>query len=175
MGKLIGVLLIIAAVCGLALALIYGQTSLIIEKQKQLALNESCKAVLPADNYRQMPENGSFYEALNSESKIVGWCLKTQTKGYGGTIQLLVGVDQGKSITGIKVLEHNETPGLGSRMTEDSFLGQFKAKKLNNLELTKIKSEDKIQAIAGATISSRAVTEGVFRDIEALLKIIEKK
>jgi electron transport complex protein RnfG len=74
--------------------------------------------------------------------------------GYGGPIVLLVGVDtkEGK-ITGLKVLEHQETPGLGSNVAEAGFLSQFLGKSLES----PFRVGEDVQAVSGATISSRAV------------------
>ena len=62
------------------------------------------------------------------------------------------------------MLEHNETPGLGDNASKPKFRDQFKGKKIDSLEVTKEHSDTKhIQAMTGATISSRAVTRGVKR------------
>ena len=65
------------------------------------------------------------------------------------------------------VLEANETPGLGDRGAKSPFKDQFKGKKLENLEVTKEAGvKDKIQAMTGATISSRAFTLGVKQAVQ---------
>ena len=91
--------------------------------------------------------------------------LISDTSGYGGKIKLMVGIDAEKgTITGIKVLSHSETPGLGARSTEPEWQAQFKGKSLkNDLVVTKqdpTKDND-IRAITAATITSRAVVTGV--------------
>lgn len=65
------------------------------------------------------------------------------------------------------VLEANETPGLGDKGAKSPFKDQFKGKKIAGLEVTKDRSaKDKIQALTGATISSRAFTLGVKEAVE---------
>jgi len=163
-------LLLVALICALTLALIYKQTAPVIEKQKEILFNRSCKEVLVADTYVQQEDYPAWYEATDDQGKVRGGCLKVSTKGYGGKIQLLAGVDNQGKITGIKILEHNETPGLGSQMQEPKFLDQFKGKTFQDIILVKQKTDKNIQAITGATISSKAVTDVIAQEVEALLK-----
>ncbi|MCP4650598.1 MAG: RnfABCDGE type electron transport complex subunit G [PVC group bacterium] len=180
--RLSGALLIVAMVCALTLALIYKQTAPVIEKQKQMLLERSLKAVLEADSYEKQEEKGlEYYEAYSRDGSQLGWCLPLTSKGYGGNMQLLVGVDNTGDITGVSVLEHKETPGLGSKIVEKSrketeapFLKQFKSKNAENLMLVKGKSSTNIQAITGATISSKAVTDGVREGVKEFLKAKRK-
>ena len=70
------------------------------------------------------------------------------------------------------MLEHNETPGLGDNASKPKFRDQFKGKKIDSLEVTKEHSDTKhIQAMTGATISSRAVTRGVKEAVEKAAKL----
>ncbi|MCK5426530.1 MAG: FMN-binding protein, partial [Thermodesulfovibrionia bacterium] len=73
----------------------------------------------------------------------------------------------------ITILAHAETPGLGDEIEEDYFLSQFEGKRADNLVVIKGETEDKIEAISGATISSRAVTEdGVRKGVEMLRETV---
>lgn len=176
--KLSGVLLIVALGCALTLAVIYGKTAPLIEKQKQVLLENSLRSILKAHSYKEQNDIApSYYTAYDEAGNVVGWCLQLASQGYAGKIQLLVGVDMERRITGIKVLEQKETPGLGSkineleyRQTEPAFLKQFKNKKADELILVKGKTEKNIQAVTGATISSKAVTEGVRKGLEGFFK-----
>ena len=177
MFKLSMSLLVVAFVCALTLALIYQQTAPVIEQQKQMLLEKSLQSVITADSYEKKEENGLCYEAKDSQGKIIGWGLPLSGKGYGGQIQMLVGVDKSGKITGIKVLEHNETPGLGSKIneieyqqTEAKFLKQFKDKPIEDVILIKGSTEKNIQAITGATISSKAVVDAVQKGVKDFLK-----
>jgi electron transport complex protein RnfG len=170
-------LLAVAFVCALTLSLIYKQTAPIIEEQKQILLEKSLQSVIKAESYEKKQTDVLFYEAKNSQGQIIGWALPMSAKGYGGDIQLLVGIDKQENITGVKVLEHKETPGLGSKIseieykqTEPEFLKQFKNKPVDDIVLTKNKTEKNIQAITGATISSKAVTEAVRLGAREFLK-----
>lgn len=93
-------------------------------------------------------------------SATIGYCVITSTKGFGGDISLAVGVKPDGTAAGVKVLSMSETPGLGTRTGEDSFLSQFKGK------TSDISLGSNISAVAGATISSKAVFAGVKAALE---------
>lgn len=172
----------VALVCALTLALIYQKTVPIIEQQKQMLLEKSLQYVLAADSYKKHEGDMLYYEAKNTQGDIIGWALPLSGKGYGGNIQLLVGVDINENISGVQVLGHSETPGLGSKIneieykqTESKFLKQFKTKNIQDIVLIKGQTDKNIQAITGATISSKAVVEAVRLGIDKFLKTREVK
>jgi electron transport complex protein RnfG len=70
----------------------------------------------------------------------------------------------------INILHQGETPGLGDEISTDPFMEQFRGKDLDHLVVIKGETEDKIQAITGATISSRAVTNGVKDGVKMLME-----
>lgn len=106
---------------------------------------------------------------VDQEKKLSGWVVKTRGQGYADKIDLLIGLDAAMdAITGIFVLEQKETPGLGNKITQPSWRQQFVGQK-TALPLTVNQFEGKddngIDAITGATISSRSVVEIVNRTI----------
>jgi electron transport complex protein RnfG len=92
----------------------------------------------------------------------VGWVAKASGQGYADKIELLLGLDpEAKSITGLFILEQKETPGLGNKIITDAWRSQFLDKKTDNpLVVVKggAKVPNEIDAVTGATISSRSVT-----------------
>jgi|LGVF01.2.fsa_nt_gb electron transport complex protein RnfG len=104
------------------------------------------------------------YIGMNNGA-IVGYTVKTGPEtGFGGEVQVLTGVDSEGVITGITILKHNETPGLGANATLPSFKDQFVGKSaLEDVTVVKSGPEEgnSIQAITGATITSSAVVDGV--------------
>ncbi len=74
---------------------------------------------------------------------------------------MLVALGPDMKITDVKVLDMNETPGLGDQVLEKSFLDQFKGKALSQVVLIKGETKENIQAVSGATYSSRGVANGV--------------
>lgn len=107
-------------------------------------------------------------ECLNPED--IGYIVEGFGKGYSSYINLLVSVDRNFIVRKISVLHHAETPGLGDEIEKDYFQDQFKGKSEANLVVVKGETKDKIRAITGATISSRAVTEDGVRNGVKMLK-----
>ena len=104
----------------------------------------------------------SIFEA-KTEGQLAGWVAKTSGQGYADKIEMLIGFDpQVEKITGLYVLDQKETPGLGNKIVTDAWRGQFLAKSTGQA-LTAVKGQAKagneIDAITGATISSKAVTD----------------
>jgi electron transport complex protein RnfG len=81
--------------------------------------------------------------------------------GYSGTIELVFGVDAAGALTGVQVLSHTETAGLGAKITTDAWTDQFRGKTRDQVALKKDSSGGAIDAISAATISSRAVTRAI--------------
>jgi electron transport complex protein RnfG len=104
----------------------------------------------------------SVFEA-KTEGQLAGWVVKTAGQGYADKIEMLIGLDPMiEKITGIFVLDQKETPGLGNKIVTDEWRSQFLAKSTAQ-PLATVKSKatagNEIDAITGATISSKAVTD----------------
>ena len=104
------------------------------------------------------------------ESKLTGWVIKAGGQGYADKIEILIGLDPDvNTITGLFVLEQKETPGLGNKIVFPRWRNQFIRKKTNTpLVVAKgnIQGPNTIDAVTGATISSRSVTGIVNRTID---------
>lgn len=103
-------------------------------------------------------------KALDKEKKIIGYVVNvTNHKGYGGDISFTLGVKTDGTINDYEMLSINETAGLGMKAKEDKFKSQFHQVKVDQLTVVKTKpaSDQDIQAISGATITSSSVTNGV--------------
>ena len=88
----------------------------------------------------------------------------TSPSGYGGDVKVAIGVSaKTNKLTGFTVLSHSETAGLGAKATEDDFKSQFIGKSANGINYTKngASSDNEIDALSGATITSNAVCEAV--------------
>ncbi len=109
---------------------------------------------------------GSIAEALDENGNKIGYVVVNTAKGYGGDISVMTGVDLDGKVTGINILSHSETAGLGAKATTDNFRNQFIGL-ISNITVSKDKAGDNsIDAITGATITSRAVTQAVNAAIE---------
>lgn len=101
-------------------------------------------------------EGRMFYRAIR-DGEHIGSAVIAEGEGYGGPMEVLVGVDTDGAVVGLEVLDHDETPGLGDVVTEDEFLSQFHGKS----EADPIEVDDDIDNITGATVSVEAVAEAV--------------
>jgi electron transport complex protein RnfG len=111
-------------------------------------------------------ENGEtlYYEAYNDAGILIGFGFIKTGRGMWGDIQIAGGIDLDYRLTGLRVLEQSETPGLGSRIIELNFLDQFTGLKADEVKIEKYGG--RVDAITGATISSRAVTDIVRKEVE---------
>ena len=120
----------------------------------------------------------SVYED-KTDGQLAGWVAKTAGQGYADKIEMLIGFDpQVDKITGIFVLDQKETPGLGNKIVTDEWRGQFVSKATDQPLAAvkgKAKAGNEIDAITGATISSKAVTDIINTAVKDLRNpLIEK-
>lgn len=161
-------LLLIAACMSSALGFVYLQTKGPIEQAMQMKINNAIAAVVPAyDNVpaeeKKIIEDIEIYIARKGQEK-VGIAVKTYTnKGFNGYISLIVGFLPDGSIYNISVLDQKETPGLGSKMSEPTFINQFRGKDPGNFKLSVKKDGGDVDAITASTISSRAFCDAIIR------------
>ena len=173
-------LLIISAVAALLLALTNSVTASTIAQRNEQANAEARKLVLEsAQDFEEVKDVktdnskgvkvSEIYEAKDASGNTVGYTLKVLPSGYGGTIELMVGIDSAKGqVSGINVVSNSETAGLGAKATNPDFSDQYKGKPLEELSVLKngTPGDTEIKAISGATITSTAVTNGVDAAIE---------
>jgi electron transport complex protein RnfG len=197
--KIIVNLVLFYVIGGLILAFVYAKTSPIMFQKAKEEKEAALKTMMPeADNIEKLGDwephekHAEFYIAKKcGEVKIesvtdektgkikeikecigaedIGYVVEGFGKGYSSYINILVSVDKNFVVKKVNVLHHAETPGLGDEIEEDYFLNQFDGKNTDNLVVIKGETQDNIEAISGATISSRAVTEdGVKNAVEML-------
>lgn len=128
----------------------------------------------PNDEMFRLPtgdgDSLEVYPAKNN-GEIVGYAVNSYTnKGFSGYISLIAGFKPDGSISGISVLEHKETPGLGTKMTEPEFKEKFTGKNPGALTLKVKQDGGDVDAITAATISSRAFCDAVQRAYNTLKK-----
>lgn len=107
----------------------------------------------------------TVYRALDAAQMPVGWVVPASGQGFADRIDMLVAVDRkGDQITGLYVLNQKETPGLGDKIRDPKWRGQFNGKAtLSPMKVVKKKASapNEIEALTGATISSAAVTSTI--------------
>lgn len=113
------------------------------------------------------------YIGKDSNNELVGYTVKTIASGYGGDIEIITGISVDGNITGMKVVSHSETPGLGANSQKPEFQNQFVGKTASSkIYVVKTAPKDnEIQAISGATITSNAVSNGVNVAIDVFNKL----
>ena len=175
------ILLVITVVAGLVLGIVYQITKDPIAEQEARKKKEACQEVfqdaasfetveVKAVDASGWAEAGYAQEsidevmsALDASGSLLGYVITVTTKeGYGGDIQFSIGVRMDGTINGISILSISETAGLGMR-AEEVLKPQFAGKQTEQFVYTKsgAVSEDQIDAISGATITTNAVTNGV--------------
>lgn len=187
-----GIMLAIAAICaitlimGAALGAVYNITKKPIQDAEEKAKQEAYTEVFPSaseivtltdeeinmDNVNAVIANKGFEDSRIDEISIAAdengmaagfIVLVTNSAGYGGDIQMAVGVSVDGSIQGISFLSISETAGLGMEAQNDEFLSQFIGKHVGQFTYTKTgsTSDSEIDAISGATITTSAVVDAV--------------
>jgi electron transport complex protein RnfG len=123
--------------------------------------------VTDAKEFKPIEGKTEWYTAMK-DGKPVAYVVPAESKGYGGAIKMVLAVSLDGKIMDFKILQHNETPGLGDKAGDDKFRKRFSGKVAEDLEVVKVPSDKNIQALTGATITSRAVTKGIKEAVEAV-------
>jgi len=140
-------------------------------KAAKLASENASVDITPGTVMIKKDHKTAYYSLFRviHESKLAGWVIKAGGQGYADKIEILIGLDPGENIImGLFVLEQKETPGLGNKIIFPVWRNQFIRKKTNTpLVVAKgnIQAPNAIDAVTGATISSRSVTGIVNRTI----------
>jgi electron transport complex protein RnfG len=174
--RLMLVLTTICFVAALALSQVYQVTKEPIAHQKRLEVLRAIRAVLADTDNEPDKDTISFTMGKTSrgESKEVTFFrgrvrgeltgvafVADSREGYGGKIEIMLGVDPQGTVLGIEILSHLETPGLGSKILQKPFRQQFIGRNLENTRWAVRKDGGDIDQITGATISPRAVVQAI--------------
>ena len=167
-------LTVICVLAGLILSVTWAETDPVKVREeaheKEVALKRlvpAAETILPVKDVVIAGKENTIYEA-RAGGDVIGYVVSSSGKGYSSFIKLLVASDKDYRVTGIDILGHGETPGLGDQIDQAWFKEQFKGKVVDNLVVVKGETKTDIQAISGATISSKGVTRGVKDGLEKL-------
>lgn len=162
-------LVAVYVVGGILLAGAYVYTSPIISQNAIAEKNLALKRIMPeatsiekAGDWTIHDRQAEYY-AAKKDSVLCGNIIESYGKGYSSFIHVLIATDTAHAVKKITVLSHAETPGLGDEIQADWFQKQFAGKRFSQMKVIKGPTTENIQAISGATISSRAVTEDAVR------------
>jgi electron transport complex protein RnfG len=172
--KLSTILTVICFGAALALGCVYELTKEPIARQQQLKKQRAIAAVFPDLPLGKGIEGSAArlcdddspapcreYFRLVSKELVSGIALETVAAGYGGPIDLMVGLLPDGTLSGITIINHTETPGLGANITKESFCGQFTRCVPAEGGPQLKKNGGTIDHVTGATISSAAVLQAV--------------
>lgn len=164
---------VLLVICILVSAALAGTNLLTRDRIAEAAAKkaeESRMVVLPqAETFEELD---GHYAGVDGSGNSVGYVFETEGKGYGCTVKVMTGINAEGNITGVVILSHGETPGLGANAEKESFRDQYKEQPAANLaggiKVVKFQApkEGEIQAMTGATITSTAVTNAVNAAIE---------
>jgi len=176
-------LVVISLVSATALGYVYELTKEPIELAKQNKNLEAVIQVVPefdndlnASKFQLATSDGDTLESYVAKKgdSIVGTAVKTfSNKGFSGEVWLMVGFTPDGSIYNISILEHQETPGLGTKMSDPSFKDQFNNKNPETFKLRVKKDGGDVDAITAATVSSRAFCDAVERAHKAFMGSVD--
>jgi len=154
----------------------------LLSLQKVLPNAENFEEEMSADALKnkgfEIPDTiVSVYKGVSGDA-VSGYAVSVEPKGYGGKINMIVGISSDGSVSGVTIVSMNETPGLGTKASDPNFIKQYQGvKPSDSLQVVKQGASKKgdVQALTGATVTSRAVTKGVSDAILIARKLIEKE
>jgi len=164
--------LVLSLICFVSaglLAAVNNATEEVILERRLKEENAALGELFPTayDFHAVESEDKKAHIALDRSNQPLGYAFKTETKGYSSTIEALVAVDLDSNIMKVKILSQNETPGVGTKITEPEFLDKFKGTRLNQAI--------QVDTITGATISSSSLIDSIEKDSKIIKKLVKDK
>ena len=173
--KLTATLTVVALLCSSLLAFVYVVTKEPIAKTAAAGKLAAVSAVMPEGS--ETPERRTFegieYYVASRNGQPAGYAFEGAShNGYGGDVVLMVGISASGTLVNFEILQASETPGLGTKMGDESFRAPLRGRSVGNVEKWKVKKDGgEIDAITAATISSRACAECIRDAIEKYRKV----
>ncbi|APC39714.1 FMN-binding protein [Clostridium estertheticum] len=163
-------------ISGLIIAVVYFFTAPVAVKTAAGIKTDAMKSlVVGAQEFKPVEGKKEWFTA-EKDGKVIGYVVPAESKGYGGAITMLVAVTPQGKIIEFTILTTKETPGLGDNASKDPFRNQFKGKAVKDLEVTKDPTKtNNIQAMTGATITSKAVTKGIKEAVQEVTQFVGRK
>ena len=145
-------------------------------KEEDNQLIVQCAKKLKGDYGTNGIEITNALKAYKDNQKL-GYVIQVIDKdGFGGDIEIIIGIDNQKIITGVEILSIDETVGLGMNAKNEEFRDQYIGKKIDEFKVVKTgsQSDDEIDALSGATITSKAMTNGINGALDFYDLLIDK-
>lgn len=174
--KPIVVLLSICIVIAFALSLTNKITAEKIAGLEAENEQKTMSELIKAESFEKKSLDEVEYHIAKNGDETVGFIFVTSAKGYGGDVSVMTAVNTDGSIKAVAVLDaSNETPGLGQNVTKEKFYSQYE-EKTADVKVVKngaVSENNEINAVTGATISSKAVTSAVNMALENYKAVAE--
>lgn len=178
--KLAGILMAISAIVAALLGLVNGVTADKIAALQAEKLQNSLSIVCPGAEFTELETTDDLVALAASsgaESSLAavystslgGYAIEVMPTGFGGTIDMIVGFDADRNVTGVSIISHSETAGIGTKIAADKpnkagvgVLTQFIGRSAGEGNLFTVNSgSNQVDAISGATVTTKAVTRGI--------------
>ena len=179
--KMVSVLTVIGIISGASLAFVYNYANPRIEKNQKIKTEKTIFEIFPeGKKYTDESIKGeSVFKVIDEKGKLLGYAFVASGNGYQGTITMMAGIKPDlKTLVGIEILDSQETPGLGQEIATDKFKTQFDnltvLPEIEYVKNAKPTKPNEIEAITGATISSRAVVSILNDEIENIKGKLKK-
>lgn len=174
------ILFAITAIAGLLLSIVNSLTLEPIAQQKMAQRDMALKAViadpgqaqtkfqeLDFDQADQYPKIQQIFAAQDTSGNQLGYAFILENKGYGGPINLVAGIKLDGTISGMDVMTHSETPGLGANADTDWFKSRLTGKTAEKLYVAKGDNQGQhVDALSGATITTTALVDAINEAID---------
>lgn len=150
------ILLLISGITVLLIASVNMLTKAPIEERRLAELRESMSGLFPDADFTELnTEDGSVIYEMTKGNNTVGYCVVTESMGFGGSIKLLCGFDTELSVVGVKVTEHAETKSKFDPVNSKEHLSQYEGK------TAPFAFGEGVDAVSGSTVSSKAILKGI--------------
>ena len=164
------ILLSIVVASVLVLALVNRFTANTIAQHTEEKQHAAMASVMPGANvFSEMYCEDTTVDRISGAyagTTFLGYCVEVTSNGFGGAVRLMIGVDPNGSITGVSILDHSETADVGANASGSDFLDQYIGK---SGSITVNTGLNAVQAVTGATITSKVVTQAVNTALTAVL------
>lgn len=170
--KLLLICSVIAGIVSFVYALTADTYAENIKRTQELAVGK----IFTGEENRRMPytelgeSDGVIVSAVYDDNTLFGFCAEVTVGGFGGDISLMVGYDCNGTIIGVNIVSHSETPGLGSKSSDANYLNGNYSGKSGILT-----AGEEVDMIAGASVTSKAVLDGVNRATAAVAECALKE
>jgi electron transport complex protein RnfG len=127
-------------------------------KTKEDAKKQILQDAVKFESIQGFAGKEEFFVGKNAEGNVIGYIVPVTQKGFDGHIQMLLGATNDFKVIDYKILKDKETPGLGAKAKEPYFRERFKNKTAEEMIITKVANGKDIEAITGATITSKGTS-----------------